>query len=232
MSVETPETPQPAEDGENEPLSTWKMALPAILIVLVVGVAAIVIAHASTKPALPAGETTQTLTGYDGLVLRPLKPAPALDTLHNYNGEPFKLADFHGKAAFVTFLYTHCPDVCPLIASQLHNVLVQLGPDAAKVGLVAVSVDPRGDTRSNVEAFLHEHGFSGQMKYLTGTAAQLAPVWQAWNIGAAQDVGHPEFVNHSAAVYGISASGKLTTIYAAPLIPSQLIHDVKPLLQS
>ena len=56
------------------------------------------------------------------------------------------LAGYRGKAVFVTFLYTHCPDVCPLIASQLHNALSRLGSKAGQVQLVAVSVDPRGDT--------------------------------------------------------------------------------------
>ena len=57
-------------------------------------------------------------SGLQGLILKPLKPAPPL-ALHNYTGQPVSLASLHGKAVLVTFVYTHCPDVCPLIVSDL-----------------------------------------------------------------------------------------------------------------
>ena len=57
-------------------------------------------------------------SGLQGLILRPVQPAPAL-ALRNFNGEPVSLAAMRGKAVFVTFVYTHCPNVCPLIVSGL-----------------------------------------------------------------------------------------------------------------
>jgi cytochrome oxidase Cu insertion factor (SCO1/SenC/PrrC family) len=36
-------------------------------------------------------------------------------------------------------------------------------------------------------------------------------------------------VEHSALIYGISASGKITTLYPAKFKPQQIVHDV-PLL--
>src|SRR5579871_4193235 len=74
-------------------------------------------------------------------------PAPAF-TLTDQNGRQISLAQFKGQPTIVTFLYTHCPDACPLIADQVHVALTQLGPDASKVGLLAVSTDPSGDTRA------------------------------------------------------------------------------------
>ena len=126
------------------------------------------------------------------------------------------LANYRGKAVFVTFLYTHCPDVVPadrLPAAQ--HAQPGSGRRPSKVQLVAVSVDPRGDTSANVARFLKEHQLTGQMQYLIGSAAELAPVWQRWGVGSPKDAGNPEFINHSALVYGISASGKLTTVYPA-----------------
>ncbi|HTY96282.1 MAG TPA: SCO family protein, partial [Solirubrobacteraceae bacterium] len=169
---------------------------------------------------------------FDGSVLQPTHQAPPLATLHNYLGQPVNIAAYRGKAVFVTFLYTHCPDVCPLIASQLHNTLSRLGPKASEVQMVAVSVDPRGDKPANVARFLAEHQLTGQMQYLIGSASELAPVWQAWGVGSTRDTGNPEFINHSALVYGISASGKLTTIYPANLNPTEIVHDVPLLLAS
>src|SRR5271169_1311593 len=87
-------------------------------------------------------------------VLEPARPAPAL-SLHNYLGQPVNIASDRGKAVLVTFLYTSCPDVCPLITSDLRVALNLMGAKtASKVRIIAVSVDPRGDTPKAVAAFL------------------------------------------------------------------------------
>ena len=126
----------------------------------------------------------------------------------------------------VTFLYTNCPDICPLIASNLRVALNMLGAQASKVQVIAVSVDPRGDTPAAVARFLHAHEMVGRMQYLIGSAAELSRTWAAWDVGATPEVGQPQLVAHSALVYGISASGRLTTIYPASFEPSEIAHDV------
>jgi len=224
-----PDAPPPESPSRRPGLQIF---LPVLLILVVVGALTFVLASGSSKPQLPGGATSATTSRFDGGVLTPLRAAPALSTLRNYTGQPVNLASYRGKAVFLTFLYTHCPDVCPLIASHLHTVLSELGSRARQVQLIAVSVDPRGDTPGAVGAFLHEHQLSGQMQYLIGSGAQLAPVWKSWYVGSSRDVGRPALVNHSALVYGISASGKLTTIYASNFVPSQIVHDVAPLLAS
>ena len=59
----------------------------------------------------------------------------------------------------------------------------------------------------------------------------LRRVWQAWGVGSERDASNPELVNHSGLVYGITASGKQATIYAANFRPADVAHDV-PLLAS
>ena len=209
----------------------WRLALPAILIVVIAGGgAALIAASSGGKQQLPAGERSAHAASFDGNLLEPVRQAPALSGLHNYQGQPIDLAQYRGKAVFLTFLYTHCPDVCPLIASQLHNSLTALGAKAADVQLIAVSVDPRGDTPAAVAKFLAEHGLTGQMQYLIGSAHELGPVWQKWGVGSEQDASNPEFINHSALVYGITASGKMRTLYSANFKPSEIVHDVPALL--
>ncbi len=230
---QVPAEPRKQQDPPQEPPpgGKWRVALPVILILVIAGGAAAVIAASSGgKQQLPAGERSAHAKSFDGGLLEPVRQAPALSTLHNYKGEPVDLAQYHGKAVFLTFLYTHCPDVCPLIASQLHNSLLALGPKASQVQLIAVSVDPRGDTPAAVTKFLAQHGLAGQMQFLTGSAHELAPVWKKWGVGSAADASNPEFINHSALVYGITASGKMRTIYSANFKPSEIVHDVPALL--
>jgi len=226
------EPEQPPSEPQR-PVGRLNLYLPIAFIVLIVGGVALVVAHGSgSKQQLPPGAKSVHSASFDGSLLSPAKTAPALSSLRNYRGQPVNLASYRGKAVFVTFLYTHCPDVCPLIASQLHNAVTRLGPKAADVQLVAVSVDPRGDKPPAVARFLAEHQLTGQMQYLIGSPSELAPVWQAWGVGSARDTGNPEFINHSALVYGVSASGNLTTIYPSNLIPSELVHDAPLLLSS
>jgi protein SCO1 len=163
-------------------------------------------------------------------VLEPAKPAPPLE-LHNYLGQPVNIDSYRGKAVLVTFLYTNCPDVCPLIASNLRVALNLMGRTSSKVQVIAVSVDPRGDTPKAVAKFVARHGMTGRMQYLIGSGKELARVWQAWGVGSERDLQQPQFINHTGLVYGITASGKRLTIYASSFQPAEIAHDVPELAE-
>ncbi|HEY2141571.1 MAG TPA: SCO family protein [Solirubrobacteraceae bacterium] len=196
------------------------------LVVIAGGVALLTTGGSSSKTA--SAKAKQADFHAAGL-LSPAAPAPPL-RLRDYLGRPIDISSYRGKVVLVTFLYTHCPDICPLIASNLGIAQKLMGlAEAAKVRIVAVSVDPRGDTPKTVAAFLARRNVTGRMDYLLGSTSQLARVWQAWGVGSERDAGKPEFVNHSGLVYGISASGKRMTIYASNFQPADIVHDV-PLL--
>jgi protein SCO1/2 len=162
-------------------------------------------------------------------VLSPPTPAPPI-ALRNYQGKEVNLDSYRGKAVLVTFLYTNCPDICPLITSNLRVAQNLMGPKvASKVQIIAVSVDPKGDTDKAVASFLARHEMTGRMQYLVGSAHELARVWKAWGVGSEQDAQQPQFVNHSGLVYGITASGERTALYSPSFKPAAIAHDV-PLL--
>jgi protein SCO1 len=159
--------------------------------------------------------------------LQPPRPAPEI-ALRNWNGQEVRLSGFRGKAVLMTFIYDHCPDTCPLIVDKLRQAQGRLGAGAKRMQIVAVSVDPRGDTRRTVKAFLAKHGMTGRMDYLIGSRAELEPVWRAYDISAE---GSPESreVSHTALVYGITGSGTWLALYDETFRPSAVAHDV-PLL--
>lgn len=196
---------------------------------LVAGVAALLIAGCggSSSHRHPSASAPARFAG--GVLDHPF-PAPPV-SLRDSLGRPVQLSDYRGKVVLLTFLYVHCPDVCPLIAGHLHTVEQQLGSQASKVQLVTISADPRGDTPRTVATFLRQHQLTGQMEYLLGTRVQLAPVWKEWNIAAQPDSSGSNLVAHSALVYGITASGYVRTIYPANFHPADIVHDV-PLLAS
>jgi protein SCO1 len=205
----------------------FRVLLSLLVLVLVAGAVALVTIGGSTGSKARA----QALAGdFDAAgVLEPAKPAPPL-SLRDYLGQPVNIDSYRGKAVLVTFLYTNCPDVCPLITSDLRVALEKMGPKvASKVQIIAVSVDPRGDTPKAVAAFLARHGMTGRMQYLIGSAKELGPVWKAWGVGSERDADEPQFINHTGIVYGVTGSGKRLTVYASSFKPSEIAHDV-PLL--
>lgn len=230
-----PETEErPAEDERTAREDRWAsrraLLVPAAVLVGILAIATLALAlNAARKTPLPGGVRSAQAPSYDGEELTPLKPAPSIE-LRNYLGQPVSLTSYRGKAVFVTFLYTHCPDVCPLIASQLHVAQAELGARASRIQIIAVSVDPRRDNRASVAEFLRVHQMTGRMQFLIGSAGQLGPVWKAWNVGSERDAGNPELVAHTALVYGVSARGDVTTIYPANFKPSDIVHDVPALL--
>jgi len=177
----------------------------------------------SSSTSAPSGN-------FDGLVQKPPKPVPAL-SLDNSLGQPVNIDSYSGKAVLVTFIYTHCPDICPIIVGNLHTAQQQLGSEASKLQIIAVSVDPRGDTPKTVKAFLADHQMTGRMQYLIGSRPQLERTWANWGIAAHVSKKNPDAVEHSAEVVGISGSGKVTTLYPANFKPSEIVHDV-PMLAS
>jgi protein SCO1/2 len=170
----------------------------------------------------------KAMPDYAGAVATPPKQAPTL-SIRDSNGKAFDIARERGKVVLVTWVYSHCPDVCPLIVSNLKVAQTKLGARARDVAIVAVSTDPKGDTPKAVNKFVAAHGMTGRMLYLVGNKATLGAAWKRWGIVAQPSASNPELVEHSAPIYGISASGKITTLYPANFKPEQIIHDV-PLL--
>jgi protein SCO1/2 len=192
----------------------------------VLALAALASACGSSSSASPS----VVHAGLQGLIIRPQKPAPAL-ALRNYTGAPVTLSSFRGRAALVTFVYTHCPDWCPLIVANLAAAQRQLGSEARRVQMIAVTVDPKRDTPSVIRDFLSARGASGRMDYLLGARKRLAPVWKAWGVAVGVDR-NKLTTGHSDIVYGITASGRIAVVYPPNFTPAQIVHDVPLLARS
>ncbi len=205
---------------------------PVLLVPMLGAIAALAAGCGGSGNATAGGGTTASNAKLVGMAAKPQKPAPPLH-LKDSLGHPVNLKQYRGKATLVTFIYDHCPDVCPIIVGNLHTAQQKLGPDAKDVQIVAVSVDPKGDTPKTVKAFLKQHRMTGRMQYLIGSRPQLERTWRAWNIvsKSSPKKGDPDAVEHSALIYGISGSGKITTLYPANFKPRQIVHDV-PILAS
>ncbi|HEY4279239.1 MAG TPA: SCO family protein [Conexibacter sp.] len=160
------------------------------------------------------------------------KPATTIALTDARSGARFDTASLSGKPYLVTFLYTSCPDVCPLIGQEIREALAGLGSQASDVAAVAVSVDPRHDTPAAVQAWLRRQHQPEQFHYLIGSEAQLAPAWRAF-YAAPQIAGDPESA-HTAVVWVVDRDGKLAGKVdgGSPFDPSVLTDNLRALLST
>ena len=129
----------------------------------------------------------------------------------------------------VTFIYTQCPDVCPLITQNLNAALRAIGPSARnRVRVLAVSVDPKGDTPKAVRAYIREKHLFPQFRYLIGSRAELRRVWKAWHVLAVAS--KPDVVDHVAYTALIDTTGKERVLYDSSVHATQVVHDLRVLM--
>ena len=165
---------------------------------------------------------------FAGAQLTPPKPAPPI-SLHDASGAPVTLAGERGRYVLVTFLYTHCPDVCPLIAQNLNTVLRSLGSDAGQVRVLAVSVDPKGDTPAAVKAYAKRMHLVPHFRYLIGTRPALRRAWVAWHVLAVAE--SADLVDHVAYTALVDPAGKERLLYGGQVHAQDVLHDLRILMR-
>jgi protein SCO1/2 len=187
----------------------------------VVALAFVVIVLASCAPAAVRLSGTELGGGN----------APDFTLSDGMTGEAVTLTSLRGNVVAMAFLYTHCPDVCPLTAAQFRAAQTQLGADAARVRFVAVSVDPEGDTPAAVKVFSAAHDLKENWRYLIGPRTALAAVWSAYGVGAfAEPTGAN--VSHNDAIYLIDPQGHEREIVHSDVALKDLVADLRVLLRA
>lgn len=134
-------------------------------------------------------------------------------TLHNGN-KAVSLNDFKGKAVFLFFGYTSCPDVCPTSLALISSALKTLDDEQKKkVQVIFISVDPERDTPEKLQNYTKY--FHANIVGVTGSKAEIDKVVKQY--GAAyrkveSDSAMGYLVDHSASVFVVNTKGKLVDI--------------------
>jgi protein SCO1/2 len=154
--------------------------------------------------------------------------APDFTLVDGVSGRAITLSAERGQVVALTFLYTTCPDVCPLTASRFRATQTELGSDAGRVTFIAVSVDPDRDTPKATQEFSAAHELKTNWYYLVGARPQLAPVWSAYGIGVQAG---SSTVTHSDAVYLIDRNGRERVLMHSEDLASSLTANLRALLR-
>ncbi|GAC1459434.1 MAG: SCO family protein [Candidatus Limnocylindrales bacterium] len=172
----------------------------------------------------PAASAPAALVGTD----LGTTPAPDFTLTDGISGRAIRIADQQGKLIALTFLYTRCPDVCPLTAETLRQAQKQLGADADQVLFMAVTIDPEHDTPAAVQAFAAAHGLERNFAYLVGPGSSLRGVWSAYGIRVVPD---PSTPGHSDAIYLIDRKGRERALVHSDIGATDLLADLRFLLK-
>ena len=160
-------------------------------------------------------------SGWAGFVRPPGATAPDF-RLRDQDGKLATMAEYRGRPVAVTFVYSTCEDTCPALVDQVRGALDDTGAD---VPLLAVSVDPAGDTPASARRFLNERRMTGRARFLLGDERALAPVWKGYGVQPQEGE-----LDHSATVVLVDAKGRQRVGFPhAQLTPEALAHDIRRL---
>lgn len=144
-------------------------------------------------------------------------------------GQPFRLSDERGHAVAIYFGYVRCPDVCPATLAHLASARRSLGPAGASTRVLFITVDPHHDTPSVLKEYLSH--FDPTFVGLTGTEAELAPVYRAYHVWYSAlpqtQAGREALEEHTSAVWIIDRNGHPAAFADSSDTASSLAQDLR-----
>jgi protein SCO1/2 len=153
--------------------------------------------------------------------------------LVDHAGKPRTLADYGGKVVVLFFGYTQCPDVCPTTLAELAEAMKRLGPDADRVQVLFVTVDPERDTRELLAQYVP--AFDPRFVGLSGDADATARTAKEFKVLYQKQPGQTPgtyTVDHSAGTFVYDPKGRLRVYVGHGQGAEVFVHDIKELLRA
>jgi protein SCO1/2 len=141
---------------------------------------------------------------------------------------------YRGKWLLVYFGYTFCPNTCPTTLMEIASALERLGPDAAKVRPIFITVDPKRDTPDVMAKYTQS--FDSRIVGLTGTPAQIAAVAHEYGVyyvaHQSGEAANDYLIDHSTYLYVMDPQGQFVQAFDADTpadrVADDLLHLMKP----
>jgi protein SCO1/2 len=166
-------------------------------------------------PAQTSEKFTRTSASYD---------VPDV-TLTDMNGARVSLSSAlaYDGPVFLQFIFTTCPTICPVMSSTLSSVQEKLGPDAARVRMVSISIDPEQDTPERLREYARKFKAGPQWMFLTGELEKIVAVQKSF------DAYRGNKMRHEPLTFMRAAPGKPWLRLDGLLSAAQLIDEYKRL---
>ncbi|HEY1232896.1 MAG TPA: SCO family protein [Candidatus Binatia bacterium] len=155
--------------------TSWSI-FPALLALLVSWSAAW--SHVPIPPKAPAAPGRRVVN----------IPVPDF-SLKDQDGKTFHFTSIRGEVVLVTFIFTTCPDVCPLLTANFAAIQRDLDKqNIADYRLLSITTDPERDTPPVLKAYAGR--FKAQTErwsFLTGSRRDLAKIWKAFGVSVVKN---------------------------------------------
>lgn len=152
--------------------------------------------------------------------------------LTGHDGRPRTLADFRGKVVVLFFGFTQCPDICPTTLAEVARAMKTLGPEAERVQVLFVTLDPERDTAEILSRYVP--AFDPRFLGLYGNLAATRAAAKEFKIFFEKRPGSTPgsyTIDHSAQTYVLDTQGRLRLFVRHGRIASDLPHDISVLLK-
>ncbi len=149
----------------------------------------------------------------------------------DHTGKVRTLADFRGKVVTLFFGFTHCPDVCPTNLATMAQVLDRLGPDAQKVQVLFMTLDPERDTQALLSQYVPQ--FNSSFIGLRADLAQTQIIAQDFKVFFQKVPGSSAgdySLDHSAGTYVFDKQGRIRLYVKHGETADNIVADLKQLL--
>jgi protein SCO1/2 len=162
-------------------------------------------------------------------VFEPARQAPDF-SLASSAGHELKISQYRGKVVLLAFGFTSCTEVCPTTLNTFALARRKLGPAAAEVQVVYITVDPQRDVPARLGKYLGS--FDPTFIGGTGTEEQLAAVRKSYGISAEKkNIGNDYTYAHSSFTYLIDRTGRIRALMPYGHSPDDYANDLTILLQ-
>lgn len=147
--------------------------------------------------------------------------------------------DFRGQYVVMGFVYTNCPDICPLITQNLIKIQKDLGYPS-NVQFLGVSFDPLRDTPEILHRYKEVFKVDVNVNFLTGEPKMVQSFMDSVRVRTQESMRTTTdsgkeiyFLNHSDKIMVMNPKGEIIIEYGGsmPSIPSLIVQDLQSLIQ-
>jgi protein SCO1/2 len=131
-----------------------------------------------------------------------------------------------GRPVLLTFIYTSCTAICPVITQTLTSFQERLGSESRLLHMMSISIDPEQDTPARLREYARQHDAGPQWQHYTGTTDASIAVQRAFNVYRGDKM------NHTAVMFLRAAQGKPWVRLDGFATPSELMGEYRTLVGS